>query len=72
MEISVKNNLLQNLADKSITKQDLLRTLEGDFSILPIIIDGVSSPKAAIRYGCSSVLMDLSRNHPEKLYPYFG
>jgi hypothetical protein len=72
MEISVKNNLLQNLADKSITKQDLLRTLEGDFSILPIIIDGVSSPKATVRYGCASVLMDLSRDHLEKLYPYFS
>ena len=72
MEISVKNNLLQNLADKSITKQDLLRTLEGDFSILPIIVDGVASPKAAVRYGCASVLMDLSRDHPESLYPYYS
>jgi hypothetical protein len=72
MEISVKNNLLQNLADKTITKQDLLRTLEGDFSILPTIIDGVSSSKATVRYGCASVLMDLSRDHPERLYPYFG
>ena len=68
----MKNNLLQNLADKTITKHDLLRTLERDFSILPIIIDGVSSPKAAIRYGCASVLIDLSRDHPERLYPYFG
>lgn len=72
MGISVKNNLLQKLADKSITKQALLRILEGDFSILPIIVDGVASPKAAIRYGCASVLMDLSRGHPEKLYPYFS
>jgi hypothetical protein len=72
LEISVKNNLLQSLADKSITKKDLLRTLEGDFSILPIIIEGVSSPKAAVRYGCASVLMDLSRDHPERLYPHFS
>jgi len=68
----VKNNLLQSLADKSITKQDLLRTLEGDSSILPIIIEGVSSSKAAVRYGCASVLMDLSRDYPEWLYPCFG
>ena len=72
MEIPVKNNLLQNLADKSITKQDLLRTLEGDFSILPLVIEGVSTHKAAVRYGCASVLMDLSRDHPERLYPYFS
>jgi hypothetical protein len=70
MGIHVKNNLLQSLANKSITKKDLLHTIEGDFSVLPLIIEGVSSPKAAVRYGCSSVLMDLSRNHPEKLYPY--
>jgi hypothetical protein len=72
VEISVKNNLLQSLADKSITKQDLLRTLEGDFSILSMIIEGVSSSKAAVRYGCASVLMDLSRDYPERLYPCFG
>src|SRR4030042_2414714 len=70
MEIPMKNNLLQRIADKSITKKDLLHTIEENFSVLPIIIEGVSSPKAAVRYGCSSVLMDLSRNHPEKLYPY--
>ena len=72
MEIYVKNNLLQSLEDKSITKKDLLRIIENDFSVLPTIIDGVSSSKAAIRYGCSAVLMELSRDHPEKLYPYFS
>jgi hypothetical protein len=30
----------------------------------------VSSSKAAIRYGCAKVLMDLSEKYPEKLYPY--
>ena len=66
----MKSDLLQKLADKSTTKQQLLRTLEGDFSILPTIMDGVSSPKATVRYGCASVLMELSRDHPEKLYQH--
>jgi hypothetical protein len=34
------------------------------------VLDGVSSPKATVRYGCASVLMDLSKAYPEKLYPY--
>ncbi len=28
------------------------------------------SPKATIRYGCGSVLMDLSEKHPDSLYAY--
>jgi len=38
--------------------------------VFPEIIDGVSSGKAAIRYGCGKVLMDLSEEYPDKLYPY--
>jgi len=62
--------LLQEIANKFITKQDLLQRVEKDFSLLPVVLAGVSSPKAAVRYGCASVLMDLSRTHPEKLYPH--
>jgi hypothetical protein len=32
---------------------------------------GISSSKAAVRYGCAKVLMDLSDEVPEKLYSYF-
>lgn len=62
--------MLQDIATKSITKQDLLRKVEKDFSLLPILLDGVSSQKAAIRYACASALMNLSQTHPEKLYPH--
>ena len=62
-------DLLRKLADKSITKEELLKMVERDFELLPLVIDGVSSSKAAIRYGCAKVLMDLSAEHPEKLYP---
>ena len=62
-------DLAQKLADKSITKEELLKTVESNFALLPLVVGGVSSPKAAIRYGCASVLMDLSAKHPEKLYP---
>ncbi len=66
----MEHKLLQQIANKSVTKQDLLHRVEKDFSLLPVMLDGVSSPKAAVRYGCASVLVDLSRAYPEKLYPH--
>lgn len=66
----MENELLAKLADKSLTKDDLRQKVEQDFSLLPILLNGVSSPKAAIRYGCAKVLMDLSAEYPEKLYPH--
>ena len=66
----MKHKLPQEIANKSITKQDLLHRVEKDFSLLPVMLDGISSPKAAVRYGCASVLNDLSRAYPEKLYPH--
>jgi hypothetical protein len=61
--------LWQKLAKKEITKKQLLQAVESNFTLLPIVIDGVSSPKASVRYTCASVLMTLIEKHPEKLYP---
>jgi hypothetical protein len=63
-------DLLRKLAEKSITKEQLLKTVESDFELLPLVIGGVSSSKATIRYACAKVLVDLSAEHPEKLYPH--
>ena len=60
-------DLLRKLADKSITKAELLKAVESDFELIPLVISGVSSSKAAIRYGCAKVLVGLSLKHPEKL-----
>jgi len=65
----METELLKKLVDKSITKEELLQKVEQDFNLLPKILNGVSSSKAAIRYGCAKLLMDLSEKHPEKLYP---
>jgi hypothetical protein len=62
--------LLRGLVDKSMTKEELLRKVKLDFDMLPEILNGVFSSKAAIRYSCAKVLMDLSEEYPEKLYPY--
>lgn len=64
------NELLAKLADKTLTKDDLRELVKHDFGLIPILLTGTSSPKAAIRYGCAKVLMDLSAEYPEKLYPY--
>jgi hypothetical protein len=57
--------------DKSISKEELLNRVKQDFSLIPFLLEGVEHPKAAVRYGCSKVLMDLSEEYPEKLYPHF-
>jgi len=66
----MENELLKKLADKTLTKDELRQKVEHDFSLLPTLLTGVSSPKAAIRYGCAKILMDLSAKYPEKLYSY--
>jgi len=62
--------LVKKLASKEITKQELFEKVERNFDLLPEVLQGVASSKAAIRYGCAKVLMDLSEKYPEKLYPY--
>jgi hypothetical protein len=57
--------------DKSISKEELLNRVKQDFSLIPLLLKGVDHPKAAVRYGCAKVLMDLSEEHPEKMYPHF-
>lgn len=61
---------MQKLVSKSMTKEELFQKVRQNFDILPEVLNGVSSSKAAIRYGCAKVLMDLSEEYPEKLYPY--
>jgi len=66
----METGLLQKLVSKSMTKEELFQKVRQNFDILPEVLNGVSSSKAAIRYGCAKVLMDLSEEYPEKLYPY--
>jgi len=66
----MESDLLRKLEDKSMTKEELLQKVRQNFSILSEVLSGVASSKASIRYGCAKVLMDLSEEHPEKLYPY--
>jgi hypothetical protein len=67
----METDLLQKLESKAFTKEELLQKVEKDFSLLPVVLKGTSSPKATVRYGCAKVLMDVSEKYPEILYPYF-
>jgi hypothetical protein len=69
-EISEFSQLAQALLDKSLTKEELFKRVKKDFSLIAFLLEGVHSSKAAVRYGCAKVLMDLSEENPEKLYPY--
>jgi hypothetical protein len=64
------DELLGKLADKSMTTEELFQTVEQNWALLPQLLEGVSSSKASIRYGCAKVLMDLSEVYPTRLYPY--
>ena len=66
----MENELLQKLVDKSLTKEELLQKVKQDYNLLPVVLSGITSSKAAIRYGCVKVLMDLSEENPKLLYPY--
>src|SRR4030042_6329373 len=66
----MESELLQKLADQSISKKELLQKAKQNSDTLLEVLNGVSSSKPAIRYGCAKVLMDLSEQQPEKLYPH--
>jgi len=63
-------NILQEIENKKYTKEELANKIKNNYDLLPEIINGVSSPKASVRYGCGNVLKILSEEDPEKLYPY--
>ena len=64
------NQLLNQIADKTLKKDELYKKVEHDFSLVPVLIDGISSPRPTVKYSCGKVLMDLSAKYPQSLYPY--
>jgi len=65
------SELTQALMDKRMTKEELLNRVKQNSSLIPLLLKGVNHPKPAVRYGCAKVLMDLSDENPEKMYPHF-
>ncbi|MGW8289304.1 MAG: hypothetical protein ACWGNP_03435 [Candidatus Bathyarchaeia archaeon] len=46
----MENELLVKLADRSLTKDGLHQRVEQNFGLLPVLLEGVCSAKAAVRY----------------------
>ena len=68
---SSKNEHLNTEQIKTLTKEQLADKVKENFNLLPNIVNGMNSPKATIRYGCGKILMDLSEEYPEKIYPHW-
>ena len=68
----METDLLQKLGSKELTKNQLFEKFEADLSLVPQLLVGTVSPKATIRYGSASVLVDLTEKHPDKLYQYMN
>jgi len=66
----MESELLRKLDNKLLTKQALLQKVRENPDLIPEVLSGLSSSKAAVRYGCAKVLMELSEEQPERLYPY--
>ena len=64
--------LIDKLANKSLTKEQLFEKVKNNHDLLPEVIEGMTSSKAAIRYGCGKVLMELSEVNPKILYPHMN
>jgi hypothetical protein len=65
----MESDILKKLADKSISKEQLFNKVKKNNDLIPMLLTGVSSPKASVRYGSAKVLMDLSEEQPSLLYP---
>ena len=66
----MESELLQKLENKSLSKKELLQAVKHNSGMLFVVLNGVSSSKPSIRYGCAKVLTDLSEQQPEKLYSH--
>lgn len=66
----MRKDFLEKLTDKSITPKILKKKVKKNNNLLSDILNGVHSPKAAIRYGCAKVLIELSEENPRILYPH--
>ena len=64
--------MLNQIADKTLTTGVLFKKVEKDFNLVPILLEGITSTKATVRYTCARVLVDLSGIYPENLYNYIN
>ena len=61
-------NLLEQIGNQQISDEQALEIVKADFSILPEIMEGVSSNNPRIKFGCAKILSKISKEYPEELY----
>jgi hypothetical protein len=72
MEADVKTNqIYKQLAEKSISADQLTKRVLRDPDLIPVLVDGLDQVKADVKYGCGKALRSLVDKEPEMLYPYF-
>ena len=64
----IKDDYLNKLGKNEISADVLIKYVKDDFSLIPMVIEGVSSTNPRIKYGCAKTLSKISEEHPEKLY----
>jgi len=65
------NNLLTQISQKQIPKEDLAAEIIAHPENLPVLFEGLSADKANTKYGCSKILQIISEKAPDLLYPQF-
>ena len=65
----VRFDILKKLENKETSADELVEHVKGDLDLLPVVYEGVTSGIAHVRYPCAKVLMLLSEESPELLYP---
>ena len=64
------DNLLDKIAQKGSDKEAIAESIADDPTRIAEIIEGLSSRKASVKFGCGKVLRIISERHPEALYPH--
>lgn len=61
--------MLEKLENKTATADKLAEEVIKNTKLIPEIIEGLSSAKPQVKYGCAKILREVSRAKPESLYP---
>jgi hypothetical protein len=64
------DNLLERIAQKGSDKEGIAESIADDPARIAEIIEGLSSKKAPVKFGCGKILRIISERHPEALYPH--
>jgi hypothetical protein len=66
-----ENDYLYKLGKNQLSAEELIKYIKDDFSLLPMMVEGISSANPRIKFGCAKILSKISEDHPEELYNDF-